>query len=233
MEIKELQKLLTSYHIEFTPQMEAQFLQYADLLSEWNEKINLTALKKEEYVEKHFYDSLLVVKTHSFDGHAVLDVGTGAGFPGIPLKIVFPDITLVLVEPTLKRCNFLQEVVNHLRLKKVKIINARAEELDAAYRDTFDIVLARAVATLPVILELTIPFVKVDGVFVALKGPSGYQEIEDSKHAMKVLNSKLIKVDESILPSDNSLRLNLVFLKLKATNPKFPRNFAVIKRKPL
>lgn len=233
MEIKDLQKLLTSYHIELTDQMIASFSLYSKLLEEWNEKINLTAIDPEEYVEKHYYDSLLVVKTFSFDNQSVLDIGTGAGFPGIPLKIVFPDIDLVLVEPTAKRCLFLQEVVDQLGLKKVKILNYRAEDLGLEYRESFDIVLARAVANLAVILELSIPFVKVDGVFIALKGPNAKEELEMAKHAIKTLSTKLIKLDESTLPSDESLRLNCVFLKLKPTNIKYPRNYAQIKRKPL
>lgn len=233
MPINKLKELLKTYHVELTDQMIASFLLYSELLEEWNKKINLTAISPEEYVEKHYYDSLLVVKTLNFHNQKVLDIGTGAGFPGIPLKIVFPDIDLVLVEPTTKRCHFLQEVVDKLGLKKVTILNARAEELDTSYRESFDIVLARAVAHLSIILELAIPFVKVDGVFVALKGPNAKEELETAKHALKTLTTKLIKIDESFLPFDQSLRLNCVFLKLKPTNEKFPRNYALIKRKPL
>lgn len=233
MEINELKNLLENYHITFTKEQANAFLTYSDLLEEWNEKFNLTALTKDEFVEKHFYDSLLVVKTHNFRSQTVLDVGTGAGFPGLPLKIVFPDIALTLVEPTAKRCVFLQEVVTKLSLKNVTILNQRAEELNPLLRESFDVVVARAVANLQVILELTIPYVKVDGVFIALKGPSAEQELETSKHALKTLNARLVKTDKSLLPSDQSLRLNLVFLKTKATSEKYPRNYALIKRKPL
>lgn len=233
MEINQIQKLLETFNITLTPKMVDDFSLYSDLLAEWNEKFNLTALHKDEFMEKHFYDSLLLIRTHSFAEQRVLDVGTGAGFPGLPLKIVFPELDLFLVEPTTKRCTFLEEVVNRLNLKKVTIINKRAEELDHSFREGFDVVVARAVAQLPIILELTIPYVKVDGIFIALKGPSGDDEVEDSKHALKTLSAKLVKSDKAYLPSDNSLRLNLVFLKLKVTSDKYPRNYALIKRKPL
>lgn len=233
MKIEQLKKLLENYNITFNQSMVDAFSKYSELLAEWNQKFNLTAVSEEDFVEKHFYDSLLLVKTFNFENQAVLDIGTGAGFPGLPLKIVFPDIELVLVEPTTKRCTFLNEVINQLGLKKVTVINARAEELDGSFRSRFDVVVARAVAHLSIILELALPYVKVDGVFIALKGPSADEELEASKHAVKTLNAKLIKRDESILPSDKSLRLNLVFLKLKPISDKYPRNYALIKRKPL
>ncbi len=233
MEINELKKLLENYHIPFTSQMADAFLVYSKLLAEWNEKMNLTALAEDDFIEKHFYDSLLLVKTHNFTDQKVLDVGTGAGFPGLPLKIVFPDLKITLVEPTTKRCTFLQAVVDKLDLKSVTILNKRAEELAYSLRETFDVVVARAVANLPMILELSVPFVKVDGLFIALKGPGAEQELEASKHAIKALNVKLAKIDKSYLPSDHSLRLNLVFLKQKSTADKYPRNYALIKRKPL
>ncbi len=233
MEIEQLRTLLDTYHITLTEQMVKDFSRYAKLLEEWNQKFNLTALPAQDFVEKHFYDSLLLVRIHSFSHQRVLDIGSGAGFPGLPLKIIFPDLDVTLVEPTSKRCSFLQEVVYQLELKKVTILNKRAEDLDDKFRESFDVVTARAVAHLPVILELAIPFTKVDGVFIALKGAHADTELEASKHAIKVLNVKLIKNDKAYLPSDQSLRMNLMFLKMKPTADKYPRPYAQIKRKPL
>lgn len=233
MEITKLKQFLQTYNVELTETMVQQFLDYKKLLVEWNQKINLTALDEDEYIEKHFYDSLLVVKAHHFDEQKVMDIGTGAGFPGIPLKIVFPHIALTLVEPTAKRCTFLQEVVNHLQLRNVLILNERAEDLGLSFRNAYDIVVARAVASLNTILELAIPFVKKDGIFIALKGASALEELENSKHAIRVLDVRVAKVDENTLPSDGAIRRNIVFLKEKETGSKYPRPYAQIKKKPL
>lgn len=233
MELAKLKELLHDYKVELTDKMVQQFLEYQELLSEWNEKINLTALSKEEYIEKHFYDSLLLVKAFNFSNQKVMDVGTGAGFPGIPLKIVFPSLSLTLLEPTAKRCVFLTEVVNRLGLENVAIVNKRAEDLDVSYRNSFDVVAARAVAALNIILELTIPFVKKEGVFIALKGSSALDELEQSKHAIKALDVRVVKIDENRLPSEDAIRRNIVFLKEKETGSKYPRPYAQIKRKPL
>lgn len=233
MEIKQLKKFLETYHVDFDDKKVAQFSLYSELLEEWNQKMNLTALAKEDFVEKHFLDSLLLVKTHGFKSQSIMDLGSGAGFPGIPLKIVFPELNLFLVEPTQKRCLFLQELVEKLDLKDVTIVNKRAEDLERSMRESFDIVVARAVASLPIILELAIPYLKIDGVFIALKGPSGLEELEKSKKALKTLQVKHIKTDTHQLESDSAIRNNLVFLKLKETNDKFPRTYAQIKRKPL
>ena len=197
--------------------------------------MNLTALAEDEFLSKNIFTIVYyLLKTHNFTDQKVLDCRTGAGFPGLPLKIVFPDLKMTLVEPTAKRCTFLQEVVEKLEPKVGYYFSIkRAEELAHSLRDTFYIVDARAVANLPMILELSVPFVKVDGLFIALKGPGAEQELEASKHAIKALNVKLAKIDKSYLPSDHSLRLNLVFLKQKSTADKYPRNYALIKRKPL
>ena len=171
MNFKEMQSLLLEKGIKVTDEMILKFQKYLDLLMEWNQKINLTALKtEEEIIEKHFYDSLLMAEEIKFDDQSLLDVGTGAGFPGIPLKIVFEDLFVTLLEPTLKRVNFLDIVIKELGLKKIVTINKRAEDYVKDARSYYDLVTARAVSRLNMLLELSIPFLKVGGELIAYKG---------------------------------------------------------------
>ena len=162
----------------------------------------------------------------------LVDVGSGAGFPGLVLAIGYPLCQITLVEPLTKRCTFLNKVINELKLKNVKVINARAEDL-STYRAKFDYATARAVARLNILLELIMPLIKVNGIFIALKGKQGNEEIKEANNALKILNSVVIKTQQINLITDLDNRIN-IFIKLnKDVDKKYPRNYSKIKNKPL
>ncbi len=218
--------------VMLTDGMIAQLKTYAALLKEWNEKMNLTAISEEsEVVEKHFYDCLIPAKVFSFEGKSICDLGTGAGFPGLVLAIAFPTSQITLVDATLKKCHFLEEVIKALGLKNVKIVNARAETYSA--RESFDIVTGRAVAPLPELLEISVALVKVGGIFLAMKGSKGKEELAASKHAIEVLHLSIERIDEDSLPSGDGARVNIFFKKDHKTENQFPRSWAEIQKKPL
>ncbi|MGI6710145.1 MAG: 16S rRNA (guanine(527)-N(7))-methyltransferase RsmG [Bacilli bacterium] len=222
---------LNDFHL--TDEMKKQFEIYTSFLIEENKKINLTAITKEDEIYiKHFYDSIIVSKYIDFSiSLKVADIGTGAGFPGIPLKIIYPNLKLYLIEPTLKRCLFLERLVEALNLKDVYIINKRAEDLNN--KEEFDIALARAVSHLNILLEITIPFLKVNGLFIALKGSNIDSEIKEINNALKVLNCTLRETIKYDLPLEMGKR-SLVFIKkTKTTDKLYPRKFSMIKKKTL
>lgn len=234
MNFKEMQSLLLEKGIKVTDEMILKFQKYLDLLMEWNQKINLTALKtEEEIIEKHFYDSLLMAEEIKFDDQSLLDVGTGAGFPGIPLKIVFEDLFVTLLEPTLKRVNFLDIVIKELGLKKIVTINKRAEDYVKDARSYYDLVTARAVSRLNMLLELCMPLVKVDGLFLAMKGSKGEEEIQESINALKILNGEIFKIQKTKLITDNDERMNIFIKKTDEISMKYPRAYGQIKKSPL
>ena len=188
----EFYQQLEQQHIFLSNHQKQQFDQYYRLLFQYNQVMDLTSVIEEEQVyERHFYDSLTIAFNKNFNGLKVCDVGSGAGFPAIPLKIVFPEMELTIIDSLTKRMNFLNEVVQQLDLKKVTIITARVEEMDASFRETFDIVMARAVARLNILLELCIPILKVNGIFIAMKGQKGQEELEEAQNAIQILNLKL------------------------------------------
>lgn len=209
-----------------------KFDRYASLLVEWNQKMNLTAITQyEEILEKHFYDSLLVSKNIELNGN-LCDVGAGAGFPSLPLKIAFPDLSVTILEPIGKRCVFLNEVIQQLNLEKVRVYNVRAEDAAKEMRESFDVVTARAVANLRILSELCIPLVKVNGIFLAMKGAQGKSEDEEAAKAIRTLGCS--KISESLVHlQDESERVNLVYQKKKATPPQYPRMYSKIKKNPL
>lgn len=208
---------------------------YYDILIEESNKYNLTAIKDlEEVYIKHFYDSLLLSKTTDLSKNVKLaDIGSGAGFPGLVLKIMFPNLSITLIEPTLKRCNFLNLVIKELDLKDIYVVNARAEEYIKEKREYFDIVTARAVAPLNILLELSIPFLKQNGIFIAMKGSSASTELEDALNAYKVLNAKVTEEYTFNLPKDLGTRKIIKFTKLGKTKDIYPRLYAKIKKQPL
>lgn len=209
-----------------------QFCKYAELLKTWNEMMNLTAIVEfEEVLDKHFYDSLLPSFTISIEG-SLCDVGSGAGFPSIPLKIAYPDLHVTIIEPLNKRIKFLDEVILQLNLSNVNCLHERAEDYGVKNRECFDVVTARAVANLNVLSELCIPLVKKDGLFLAMKGANGLVENEDARKAIAILGCKLEKAGTRAL-NDGSTRVNLFYRKKKETPKQYPRTFAKIKKCPL
>ena len=223
-------KLLKEYGL--SDEMISKFSKYRDLLLEWNSKFNLTAITdKDEIEEKHFIDSLSLDKYVDLDNKTLLDVGSGAGFPGIPLAIAHPTTKVFLLESNGKKVKFLNEMVNELDLKNVTVINARAEEYNK--RESFDIVTARAVKELNILLEICFHFVKVGGLFVAYKSSNIDNEIENAKHAYKVLDITETKQVSYQLPKSKDNRVLLIVSKTKPTKKKYPRNYSEIVKTPL
>lgn len=216
-----------------TEELINQLQLYSDFLTEKNKVMNLTALKEQDFFEKHFYDSLLLGELYNFANESLLDIGSGAGFPGLVLAIAYPNLQVTLLEPTKKRANFLIETVNMLRLKNVIVISERAEDYINNKRETFDIITARAVAPLRILLELSAPFAKVNGHLLLMKSQNALQELLESKTALSALNLVLVAQKEHVLKSDKSVRINFKITKTKATNTRYPRNFGQIKKNPL
>ena len=227
----ELREIFLSNNIEVTNRQLQQFERYADLLIEWNDKFNLTSITgREDIYVKHFYDSILPSLYRDLKG-SLADVGSGAGFPGIPLKIMYPDLEVTLIEPTGKRCTFLNEVISQLSLDKITVVNMRSEDY-ARENVRFDFVTARAVAELNILTELCLPLVKTDGHFIVMKGPKAYQELENASRAIRVLGGTVREVREIPLSSDQT-RVLIDIQKTSEHDPKYPRNYSQIKKKPL
>ena len=228
---------LKEFGIEADDNIIEKFKIYKDLLKEWNEKINLTAITDDDEIDiKHFLDSLTVLKTgYIKGGETIIDIGTGGGFPGIPIKIFKDDVNVVLLDSLNKRINFLNEVINSLELKDISTVHGRAEDLgqDLNYIENFDIVVSRAVASLNILSEYCLPFVKVGGLFIALKGPEIKNEIEESKKALDILGGKIIDKIDIKLPSSDITHILLVIKKTKTTSTKYPRKAGTPKKKPL
>ena len=223
-------KLLEEFGLN--EQQISKFQRYLELLLEWNEKFNLTAITdKDEIEEKHFIDSIELIKFFDVKNKTLLDVGSGAGFPGIPLAIVEPTLKITLLESNGKRVSFLREVVNDLDLKNVDIIQGRSEELGT--REKYDIVTARAVKELNVLLEITFYLVKVDGYFIAYKSSGIDEELLNAKHAFKCLQIDKCKKFDYFLPKSKNSRVFLGILKKNKTQKKYPRRYGEITKQPL
>lgn len=211
--------------------IEEKINKFIDLVLSENEKFNLTAiLTKEEFKTRHIEDSLFPSKVFDFNNKTILDLGSGAGFPGIPLAIEFPSSKFILVEPLEKRANFLKMIKKELELENVEVLNIRMEDYDKNHK--VDVIVSRAVSELPILLELSIPFIKVDGTLIAYKGKKGEEEIKESENALKLLNSKvvLIQKDENHLERGTT---NIFIKKEKETNQIYPRQYQKIKKNPL
>lgn len=232
MKLEEFTQLCQDNGLKLSSNQVQQFCKYAELLKTWNEMMNLTAIVDfEEVLDKHFYDSLLPSFTTSIEGN-LCDVGSGAGFPSIPLKIAYPDLHITILEPLSKRIKFLEEVILQLNLSNVTCLHERAEDYGQKNREYFDIVTARAVANLNMLSELCIPLVKKEGLFLAMKGANGLVESEEAEKAIKTLGCQLEKAESRSL-NDGSTRINLFYRKVKETPKQYPRAFAKIKKCPL
>lgn len=222
---KELSQKLKQIGIEITKTQTAQFYEYMELLIEWNKKINLTSIVEEkEIILKHFVDSLTISK-YIKENDNIADIGTGAGFPGIPLKIIKPKNNFVLIDSLNKRINFLNEVINKNKLERIHTIHARAEEIghNKTYRNQFDIITSRAVAKLNVLLEYMMPLLKIGGKCICLKGPNVDEELEEAKSAMMILGGEIEKKEEIILPDLDNKRTIIIVKSVKQLPNKYPR----------
>ena len=228
-----LRRGLEEMHLPCTPDRLQRFRRYYDLLEEKNRVMNLTAISGEdESATKHFLDSAAPLLRFSMAGKRVVDVGSGAGFPGLPLKILAPDIRLTLLDAQQKRVDFLSEVCAALGFDDVECVHARAEE-ESGRRGQYDFALARAVARLNVLAELCLPYVKVGGAFLALKGPGAAEELAEAKQAVRLLGAEAEQIFDYAVPGE-TLRHNIVVLRKTAPTPKqYPRRFAQIKKSPL
>ncbi len=226
---KQFESLLQDLNIALSEKQWNQFNRYYELLVEWNAKINLTTLTEmNDVFMKHFYDSLCLVKAIDLSTQSILDVGSGAGFPSIPLKIVFPDLKITIIDALNKRIKFLELLTNELGIQAY-LVHGRAEEFER--KNSFDIVTARAVANLRVLSELCIPFVKLGGVFIALKGPKYIEELSESQNAIKELGGIHLETKQyQVVDQERSL---LIISKVEKTQKKYPRIFAQIKKNPL
>ena len=222
------------YGFELTDEMTEKFENYKDLLIEWNKVMNLTAITEEdEVILKHFIDSLVCTK-YIKPNTKIIDVGTGAGFPGLPIAIYMSNVNITLLDSLNKRINFLEEVKKRLNLKNVETIHARAEELahDSKYREKYDYVVSRAVANLATLSEFDLPYIKPNGIAVIMKGSNYKEEIENAKSALNKLNSKIIKQEEYFL--EDEIKHSIIQIKKNGKlDNKYPRSFGKIKKMPL
>ena len=223
------------FDFHFSVEQLEQFFAYMNLLIEWNEKMNLTAIvEPNEIIFKHFIDSITILK--EIDNNSkIIDVGTGAGFPGVPLSIMNPTLKITLADSLNKRLIFLQEVVNQLGLKNIEIIHARAEELgqNKKYRENFDLATSRAVANLSTLSEYLIPLVKIDGKIISMKAGGAREEIEAAKKAIKILGGKIEEIEELKLPQTEIERTIIVIKKEEHTPNKYPRKAGVPSKEPI
>ncbi|MBR5992700.1 MAG: 16S rRNA (guanine(527)-N(7))-methyltransferase RsmG [Lachnospiraceae bacterium] len=239
-----LNSLSSKLNIELSKEQLDSFLKYYELLIDWNEKINLTAITEyEDVCLKHFVDSMSIVNAFSsydealefFKDKTLIDVGTGAGFPGVCLKILFPELNITLMDSLDKRIKFLNEVIAALNLKKITTVHARVEDAakTSEYRESFDFATARAVASLPVLSEYCLPFVKVGGSFIAYKSEKVLEEISISANALNVLGGKIESKFSFDLP-DSRLARTILFIKKDSSTPdKYPRKAGTPSKKPL
>ena len=232
---EKMQEKSRDLDIYFLVEQLEQFFVYMNLLIEWNEKMNLTAIiDPDEIILKHFIDSITILNKME-NGSKVVDVGTGAGFPGIPLSIMNPTLKITLVDSLNKRLIFLQEVVDKLNLKNIEIVHARAEEFgqNKKYRESFDIATSRAVANLSTLSEYLIPLVKVNGKVISMKAADAHDEIKDAKKAIEILGGKIEKIDEFNLPQSDIGRTVITIKKETQTPSKYPRKPGTPSKEPI
>ncbi len=236
-DLQQFHKDLEDFHIELSSSQTEQFLTYYEMLVERNKVMNLTAITDfEEVLKKHFIDSLSLVKVGDLKGDiSLLDIGTGAGFPGIPLKIVFPNLQVTLLDSLNKRVNFLQDVIDGLGLKNIEAIHGRAEDFAKPnmLREKFDLCVSRAVANLSTLSEYCLPYVKVGGYFVSYKSEKVSDEIMAADNSVKILGGKIERQIEFTLPSSDICRNLIMIRKCSKTPKQYPRKAGTASKKPL
>lgn len=233
--VEELKKQAEEIELNLNEKQINQMHKYMELMLEWNEKINLTAITEEkEIIQKHFIDSLTIAK-YIEKNAKIIDVGTGAGFPGIPLKIVRKDLNITLLDSLNKRIKFLDEVIHQIGLKDIKTVHTRVEEFgkNKEYRESFDYATSRAVANLATLSEYMLPLVKICGKCICMKGSNVESELEGSKKAIEVLGGTIQKVESFNLPFSDINRNVIIINKIKNTPLKYPRKPGVPSKEPL
>lgn len=226
---------LQEIKLELTDNQIKNFYDFMNLLIEKNKVMNLTGITEpKEVILKHFIDSLTILK-YIDKNSTVIDVGTGAGFPGLPLKIADESLEMTLLDSLNKRINFLNEVIENTQLENIDTIHGRAEDFgkDIKYREKYDVVTSRAVASLNILLEYMLPFVKIGGKCICMKGSNCDDEIENAKNAVKVLGGKIEKIEKFNLPNSDNNRTILIIKKVKKTDRQYPRNAGIPTKKPL
>ncbi len=240
---QQMTKDFSSFGIELSDDQLMKFDRYYELLIKWNEVMNLTAITDfDDVCRLHFVDSISGCRFFDFSAaeYSLIDIGTGAGFPGIPLKIVFPNLNVTLLDSLNKRLNFLNEVIEELDLNSegsIKTIHGRAEDFclpkDGSLRETFDIAVSRAVANMSTLSEYCLPYVKVGGKFIAYKSEKAAQELKDAKGAIHLLGGKLISAEEFTLPESDVTRTICIVAKQEPTSKKYPRKAGTPSKSPL
>ena len=229
--------LLRSLGIELSPSQLDDFQTFEELLLDWNAKFNLTSITDPAEIHiKHFLDSLTVLKViPNSSGLSLIDIGTGAGFPGIPLKIMLPELSLTLVESSQKKAEFCKVVVEKLQLTNTSVITARAEDLgkDPLHREQYDWAIARAVAELSVLAEYLLPLVKIGGKALAMKGANTETEIQKADHALSILGAEVSEIINLDLPNDSGQRTLIVMKKIASTPAAYPRRAGMPSKKPI
>lgn len=237
MKEQQFKEKLSKNNITLSDQQMKQFSTYYEMLVEWNEKVNLTAItEKNEVYLKHFYDSITPSFFEDFSKvESICDVGAGAGFPSLPLKICFPHLQVTIIDSLQKRINFLQELIESLQLTNVELVHSRAEDAgqEQAYREQFDVVTARAVARMSVLSEYCLPFACIGGKFIALKGANAQEELQDADKAIKTLGGKVIKEESFHLPKEKGERSIIWIEKVNSIPNKYPRQAGTPNRKPI
>lgn len=232
-----LLKGIDNLDLKLTEKDKKRFSNYKELLKEWNEKINITTITEDNEIDiKHFLDSLTCLSLDLFEGDkTVIDIGTGGGFPGIPLKIMKENLDITLLDSLNKRIIFLNEVIENLGLKKIKAVHGRAEELSrqGEYREKFSIAISRAVASLDTLSEYALPFVKVGGHFIAMKGPDIEEELKLSENAIKLLGGNVVETKIITLPQSDIVHSLIVIEKIRQTSQKYPRGGGKPRKSPL
>lgn len=232
---EKIKEYMNKINIEISDKQIEKFFDYMNLLLEWNEKINLTAITEpEDIILKHFVDCATILK-YIEDKDKIIDIGTGAGFPGIPLKILNEKLDITLMDSLNKRINFLNEIINKLDLKNIVAIHARAEELarNKEYREKFDIATSRAVANLSTLSEYMLPFVKKNGMVISMKGSNIEEEVKNAKKAIKILGGEIKKIDNFNLANTNNIRNIITIKKVVKTPREFPRKAGKPSKEPI